>query len=612
MVVYHRIAGAELDLLAAGGGDSTTIRRLFAGEYSRRVLLLRHLLDLAPAGYPPAEVRRVWDDIVRLDRTARHEFQLVLMHPPVGTWLSSTIRALHGHADFGLPPSAELRQIDALLFAVAARAGVTLSVRIPLRDRRLLLPTLGMATFGDGSPSGLAECTTSREQTVLRYGRDEIRLTPDHLRDQPGWWTLRRLTASDGRRDISVWLDDLDPYRDLSMAVPPNRLSPEAVRRWDMLLDDAWRLLRESWDRYAEALASGLMLISPLAADPRADVTRSASTGDAFGAALISMPSNGATLAATLVHEFQHIKLGALQHLFRMFREGEESRGAHYAPWRDDPRPIGGLTQGAFAFLGIAEFWQRNSPNSSGAAHQLAYFEHAYAYLQTKQALRALLTSGQLTPLGQRFVQGMRQHIRTIYPANVPRELRRAALAAAADHRMVWRLRNWTVTPESVEATVRAWRRADISPAMIESATSPVAPGQWHHPRIALLRSKIGTPSRFAGITSEPNRASSHVVGATEADVLLVAHGSSHAAAQQFRAKVGADPDDIAAWAGLGIALTHAGDRAWRVWVRAPHIVRSVHVALLEEGVPADPVLIAQWLEDREATRRSNGPAPRR
>ena len=59
-------------------------------------------------------------------------------------------------------------------------------------------------------------------------------------------------------------------------------------------------------------------------------------------------------MAWTLVSEFQHIKLSALLDMFPLI-EPCADRG--YAPWRDDPRPMGGILQGVCAFPGIVRFW---------------------------------------------------------------------------------------------------------------------------------------------------------------------------------------------------------------------------------------------------------------
>ncbi|MDV6287982.1 HEXXH motif-containing putative peptide modification protein [Streptomyces sp. UP1A-1] len=85
-------------------------------------------------------------------------------------------------------------------------------------------------------------------------------------------------------------------------------------------------------------------------------VAVSASSGDSFGAMLISRPGSALALAETLVHEFQHSKLAALLHLFPLLDDDREER--YYAPWRADPRHLTGLLHGAYAFTGVAGFWR--------------------------------------------------------------------------------------------------------------------------------------------------------------------------------------------------------------------------------------------------------------
>ena len=60
-------------------------------------------------------------------------------------------------------------------------------------------------------------------------------------------------------------------------------------------------------------------------------------------------------MAETLVHEFQHVKLCGLLDMVPLAASGAEKV---YAPWRQDPRPAGGLLQGIYAHLGIVRFWQ--------------------------------------------------------------------------------------------------------------------------------------------------------------------------------------------------------------------------------------------------------------
>ena len=59
-------------------------------------------------------------------------------------------------------------------------------------------------------------------------------------------------------------------------------------------------------------------------------------------------------MAEILVHEFQHLKLCGLQDMMPLMEPCDERV---YAPWRPEPRPVGGLLQGVYAHLGIARFW---------------------------------------------------------------------------------------------------------------------------------------------------------------------------------------------------------------------------------------------------------------
>ncbi|MFD0517004.1 hypothetical protein [Paractinoplanes durhamensis] len=96
------------------------------------------------------------------------------------------------------------------------------------------------------------------------------------------------MTVGDDVR-LTVWLDDLDPMRDLADPVPPARLSDPAVARWTGLLAGAWDILVERHRPLAEALAAGVSSLVPLPVGEGWG-TRSASSGDAFGAIMCSLP----------------------------------------------------------------------------------------------------------------------------------------------------------------------------------------------------------------------------------------------------------------------------------------------------------------------------------
>ena len=85
----------------------------------------------------------------------------------------------------------------------------------------------------------------------------------------------------------------------------------------------------------AEPIATGSQVLVPLIAQSTTDLI-SATTPAAFGAIATSWPPDPVTMAETLVHEFQHVKLCGLMDMVPLVEPGDEKV---YAPWRQDPRP---------------------------------------------------------------------------------------------------------------------------------------------------------------------------------------------------------------------------------------------------------------------------------
>src|SRR5262249_15836403 len=187
-------------------------------------------------------------------------------------------------------------------------------------------------------------------------------------------WEVRRLTVRAGWHGLSVHLDDLDPYRGLFEPVPPERLDISEVETWRSLLDGAWRLIVRYLPDLADAMNAGLDSLVPRPAIPFR--LPSASTGEAFGSAIVGLPADAASLAATLVHEFQHICLGGILHLTPLHRNDHRER--FYTGWRDDPRPIGGALQGVYAFFGVCAFWRALPQARARAAAPRAAIQFAH------------------------------------------------------------------------------------------------------------------------------------------------------------------------------------------------------------------------------------------
>jgi uncharacterized protein len=236
---------------------------------------------------------------------------------------------------------------------------------------------------------------------------------------------------------LDLLLDDLDPYRDNHHVAAAPRLPESAVRRYRELFDEAWRLLVRHAPARAAELSAGLSTVVPLV-DLGDGYARSATARDAVGSFGLSLPATAADLAVTLVHEFQHSKLSGLLDIVTLY--DRPAPGLHYAPWRQDPRPLGGLLQGVYAFLGVADTWRalRAAPSLRDRAEQ----EYADVRAQVAAALPALSASPYLTPAGRRFVRPLADTLRAMTAEPLPEPVVARARVALARNRRAWLARN--------------------------------------------------------------------------------------------------------------------------------------------------------------------------
>ena len=208
----------------------------------------------------------------------------------------------------------------------------------------------------------------------------------------------------------TVALEDTHPQRDSHHWPVADRLRDAEFAAWRQALRQAWRFTAEELPGYADGLAAGLAAVTPLRPGPPGkDV--SAAARQAFGAVGIARPGRDRLLAQLLVHEFQHVKLGAVLDFHDLFDPQDER--LFYAPWRPDPRPLEMLLQGAYAHLAVTEFWRAvlRAPGPDPEAARQAAFSFAYWRCCTAEAVESLAGSGSLTELGLRFAVGLRERV---------------------------------------------------------------------------------------------------------------------------------------------------------------------------------------------------------
>ncbi|WP_405666789.1 HEXXH motif domain-containing protein [Streptomyces sp. NBC_01166] len=578
-----RMPGTLFDEIATGGGSPEAVAFLVRGERTRRLLLLRELFDLFDADpriLGPLDARTVWPTLEAAADRAPEPVETLLLTPQVGSWLAHTLRRLHGTAS-GPPLWADAGQIAAVAAAAAVHAGTDAELLLPARGRTVGLPALGMVRLPgpDEDDYHPVRVTVSGGTLTVRTGHGpDIVVRPLTEQESPHWLPVHRLDTGPGTR--TVQLDDLDPYRDLDEPIAPGRLDPDELRSWQRLFRDAVAVLA----RGATGGPGGLRpeeisRIVPWNAKhgegelPVPAEGLSASTGDAFASMVIARPPDGLALAETLVHEFQHSKLGALLHLFPLLDDDRTER--HYAPWRADPRHLPGLLHGAYAFVGVTGFWRERIGDTGADPHGRAPYLFAVRRLQTRMVLRTLATQAQLTEPGLRLVTRLSGTVdgwlrEPLEPATVAR-----ARASAVSHRVEWRLRNLRCGEDDRETLLKALR-AGAAPVPGGEALVVRDPARayWQDDRARLYQLREFEAGR-----------------SPSADELLVA-GDTEAAraayAVQLRGPGPLDPHALSGWL-LAHAALHPCDRRL--------LARPERFAALVEGTPPDDwTRTARWL----------------
>lgn len=401
--------------LATGGGGPAAIGELQRAQVSKHLLLIRYLLEQYPAG------GTVLAGLLERARTAAPEqFAAIIGDPLVGGWTAIACRA----ATQGVLADADRDHLAAITIVAAAAAGIDATLDIPVHGGLAVLPGRGAVETGDAA----AVTVTATAGRLIAAGRQvsaEARL---------GWLPIRTLTAEAASVPIRLGLDDVHPYRHGYHIPPLNRLSDAEVVAWQELFEQGWELLAGHLPERAAEMAAGLRTLVPLAQlDTRS--ARSATLRHAFGVFGLTMPPTPHDFAVTLVHEFQHSKLSALMDLLVLTDPADDRR--YFAPWRPDPRPLPGLLQGVYAFIGVADTW-RALRGTVGVA--TARF--ADARLQVNSGLTAIEDSGALTGDGEQFTAGLRQTADRLMAMPLPAAADDAARARLARTFAAWQEHN--------------------------------------------------------------------------------------------------------------------------------------------------------------------------
>ncbi|MFG1972508.1 HEXXH motif domain-containing protein [Nonomuraea fuscirosea] len=430
----HRLPGHALSRLASGGGGADAVRHLAAPQRSKRLLNVVGTMRMAAeAGHPHARAaEHAYDVLAEIEKKSPAAVRGTLAHPAVGAWAARTLRSLE---EDGPPPDGQCdpARLGAVAAAAALKSGMPCEVQVPVSGGTIMLPSLGRIDLGvGGQDDGLADLVVRADG---RVEAGELCLRPG-AGEQRGWRPLRRLQTADA--GLRVLVDDLDAFRWSDPAEVGGRLGEPELRTWRASLDAAWTMLRAHHWTIAEETQALVTVLTPIKGP--AQGMNSASSGDLFGTIGMSAPPDGRWLASTFAHEVQHGKLNAIQDVVTLLEPDESDEpNRYYAPWRPDPRPLSGLIQGAYAYLGVAGFWRRQRAHE---ADLRPHIEFAHWREAAHQVTGTLLDSGLLTTEGEHFVGAMRRTLTPWLSEPVPPAAREIARQEAEAHLETWQATN--------------------------------------------------------------------------------------------------------------------------------------------------------------------------
>jgi HEXXH motif-containing protein len=586
VISTHRLPERAFTMLATGEGGQTVVSELREAQHSKHTMLLLAIAgaarDADPADPGTVAFRAAYELLTRVQALDPGASRWLLALPHLGSWAHDALIRLEQES---VPDFAYLACAAA---AAAVRAGVPFDLDVPVRDGCVLLPGLGRLDAA-GQPAWIRlRCDGEQLTAGDRVAVTRLALGPDYGSGQPAphWRGTPAVRAAADGLAWDVLLVTDDPYLDRYTLPMSAGLSAGELRWWRQRVQSAWEVLVRHHRWAAGPIADGVSVIVPLTPQSQTDLI-SATSPAAFGAVATSWPPDPVTMAETLVHEFQHVKLCGLLDMVPLAESGGEKV---YAPWRQDPRPAGGLLQGVYAHLGIVRFWaaQRHAETDPDGVLR-AQVQVARWGPTIDSAVGTLLQTGCLTPAGARFAGLMRAQREALAAGPVPHRAQEIAREVTLDHWLTWQIRHVAADPADVTVLADAYRRGEPFPVADRPAT-------WIQEdfrkvsgsmRSRLLNMSYLEPARYRELCADG------ALPLSAPDRLMLTQ-ATEAAVQGYRDLItgSADPQPDA-WVGLALALHQPpASRLADAFAACLPVMFDVHSCL---GAGCDPLDLASW-----------------
>jgi uncharacterized protein len=368
--------------IASGRDDAAALTRLSEVQLELTKGLLS---EVASRHAEEHGVHAAWEALLWLDDMAPHAVARLLRQPFVRAWAIGCLTQ-HGRVEAGYlaglaAAAAVLSDMDIKLTVAPVRGGI-------------VLPTVGWATVSEPVQvrvaGGAAAIHVGGSSPPIVLGQGAA--------SDPRWLPTRRAGLG-----WPVVVEDTDPYRDCFRDPVAERLTEDEASQWMDRLGSAWAEIERLSPGQAAAIRTTVHSVVPLRPVP-GEAHRSSTARDAFGAVSVGPVESAQPLAVLLVHEVQHVKLGALLDLCDLVQKSGEARIT--VPWRDDPRPPEGVLQGVYAHLAVADIWRLRA-KAGGTEKAEQHFDRYR--LWTRQGIVSLQESDLLTEGGREFVDHLSQ-----------------------------------------------------------------------------------------------------------------------------------------------------------------------------------------------------------
>lgn len=589
MTTNHQLSEEAFTALAHGDGDPGVIRQLREAQHSKHLMLVRIVARAAEeadqASRAVAAFNAGYELLAAVQAADPDSLAWLLGLPHIGAWGHDCLARL----DQALVP--DLGYLAGAAASAAVRAGVGFDLDLPVRDGRVLLPGLGY--FHGIDVDSWARATSDGKRLTIGTLAEApcADICPDDGsgRVVPHWKGSPLIRAVAEGQAWEVLLETADPHLDRYTLPMVAELKEADITAWQEHIKGAWRLLVEHHGWASGPMAGGVPVIVPMSSRGDTDLD-SATSPAAFGAIATCLPPDPVIMAEILVHEFQHLKLGAVLDLVRLVEPCDERV---YAPWRPDPRPPAGLLQGVYAHLGIARFWeaQRHAeaePDDAFRAHLM--YERWRPTIEP--CASTLMRTGCLTREGARFVGMLRDRGRSLDPGTAPAEARGIVGEVALDHWLTWQLRHMVADARQVAELAAAYQRGEprghrsLPEGRVENDAREVGPTV----RSRLLNMRYLEPHRHMELRV------ADMPGVSDADALLL-DSQAEAAVRAYREEISA-ADSLApeAWIGLALAIRKLEPTPIRETFAAHMpLIFDLHAHLADLGIKSDPLAIAGW-----------------